>query len=523
MRGTNIESRFMNRILALLLLVTTALLAGPAQADPADISAASRSVVRVVLAAKDGSKVAFVGHGSGFVVAPDKVVTNAHVVEIARQESSVVIGIIPSQGGVSYGGRIIAYSPSNDLALIQVLDGGRLPPMTIFGGPVADGADVVAIGYPGSVDRAQGLDLDDLINPMSPVKTTGTVSGGRTTKQFDTLLHTAPIASGNSGGPLIDNCGRVLGANSFGSISDGNDAEFGFAVSAREILNFVRKAGVKAGVTATPCRSAAEISQKERLREATARAKVAAAKAAEADKRERAEAKLRTSISQDIIAERENRIAIAALMLALALLAAGGGGFLLWQGKRNPGIAAASAAGALLIGAVIIFLSRPDFSEIDDRVAAALKDDRPDSSPKQISKTTAGKYLCRINPERSRITVSQQDELPLEWAEGGCVNGRTQYGRDGAKWSRIFVPNSEQTVTINSFQPDRAELTEERYLMGLDAMTRARAIRSEYGNKACTADPAALADIEEMVKAIRAELPGQANESLVYECEKLTE
>ena len=171
----------MNRILALFLLVTAALLTGPAQADPADISAASRSVVRVVLAAKDGNKVAFVGHGSGFVVAPDKILTNAHVVEIARQEPSVVIGIIPSQGGTSYGGRIIAYSPGNDLALIQVLDGGRLPPMTIFGGPVDDGADVVAIGYPGSVDRAQGLDLDDLINPMSPVKTTGTISGGRTT------------------------------------------------------------------------------------------------------------------------------------------------------------------------------------------------------------------------------------------------------------------------------------------------------------------------------------------------------
>ena len=193
--------------LFLFVAITTAtLLTGPAQADPADISAASRSVVRVVLAAKDGDKVAFVGHGSGFVVAPDKIVTNAHVVEIARQESSVVIGIIPSQGGTSYGGKIIAYSPSNDLALIQVLDGGRLPPLTIFGGQVADGADVVAVGYPGSVDRAQGLDLDDLINPMSPVKTTGTVSGGRTTKQFDTILHTAPIASGNSGGPLIDNC-----------------------------------------------------------------------------------------------------------------------------------------------------------------------------------------------------------------------------------------------------------------------------------------------------------------------------
>ncbi|MEH6716797.1 trypsin-like peptidase domain-containing protein [Parasphingorhabdus flavimaris] len=505
--------------LALLLSVLTAtLLTGPAQADPADISAASRSVVRVVLAAKDGDKVAFVGHGSGFAVAPDKIVTNAHVVEIARQESSVVIGIIPSQGGTSYGGKIIAYSPGNDLALIQVLDGGRLPPMTVFGGPVGDGADVVAIGYPGSVDRAQGLDLDDLINPMSPVKTTGTVSGGRTTKQFDTILHTAPIASGNSGGPLIDNCGRVLGANSFGSISNGNDAEFGFAVSAREILNFLRKAGVKVATTATPCRSAAEISLEEQQREIAARAQVDAARDAEAEKRERAEAKLRTTISQDIIAARENRMAIAALILVLSLLAAGGAGVLMVQGKRNPAIGAAGGAGILLLAAIFTFLSRPDFSEIDDRVAASLKENEPKSLPQPTSIATSGKYQCTINPQRSRITVSQQNEMPLEWADSGCVNGRTQYGRDGAKWSRIFVPNQEQTITISSFQPDRSEFTEERYLVGLDTMTKARAIRAKYGNRACTTDDKALADIEDMVKAIRAELPGQANERLVYEC-----
>ena len=57
--------------------------------------------------------------------------------------------------------------------------------------------------------------------------------------------------------------------------------------------------------------------------------------------------------------------------------------------------------------------------------------------------------------------------------------------------------------------------------MDLDAMTKARAIRAEYGNKACTTDVKALADIEDMVKAIRAELPSQANESLVYECSKV--
>ncbi len=386
------------KFLLVLVIAATTFLTGPAQADPADIAAASRSVVRVVLAAKDGNKVAFVGHGSGFVIAPDKIVTNAHVVEIARQEPSVVIGIIPSQGSKSYGGRILAYSPSNDLALLQIQDGGRLPAMTVFGGAVADGADVVAIGYPGSVDRAQGLNLDDMITPMSPVKTRGTVSGGRSTKQFDTLLHTAPIASGNSGGPLIDNCGRILGANSFGSLSDGNDAEFGFAVSAREILTFLRKAGVKVGATATPCRSAAEISREEQERENAERAKIEAAKLAEAAEREAKQVKLRTTITQDIITERENQMAIAALMLALSLVAFGGAGFLITKGQRGPGIGTAGLGATLLIGAVIVFLSRPSFTEIEDRVAAALKDGDEDNQ-QALTIASSGKYQCTHDPE----------------------------------------------------------------------------------------------------------------------------
>lgn len=508
-----------NLVLVSVLLVA-GLLSVPAHADPADIQAASRSVVRVVLAATDGDKVAFVGHGSGFAVAPDKIVTNAHVVEIARSEPSVVIGIIPSQGGKSFGGKVIAYSPGNDLALIQVQDGGRIPAMTVFSGPVADGASVVAVGYPSSVDRAQGLDLDDLINPMSPVKTRGSVSGGRSTREFDTILHTAPIASGNSGGPLIDNCGRVLGANSFGSLSDGNDAEFGFAVSNREIMAFLRKAGVATNAASTPCRSSAEISREEQAREFAARAKVEAARRAEAAEREELEENLRTSISQDIITERENQMALAALMLFLSLAAIGGAVWLLMQEKVNPAKAAAVGAALLLLGAIIVFLSRASFSEIDDRVAVAMKEQMPDGGENnpQPARAEPGKYMCRLNPDRSRITVSQIDEVPFEWAEGGCVNGRTQYARDGARWSRIFVPNEEQTVTISSFDPDRSEYMTERYLLDLMAMTKARDIRKKYGNKACTTDVQVLSDIEDMVRAIRVELPGQANERLVYEC-----
>ncbi|WP_454890390.1 hypothetical protein [Sphingopyxis chilensis] len=71
----------MTRLIALLLaLVTFAL---PAHAAD-DISAASRSVVRVVtVAMMDGEVVGF-GHGSGIAISPTRIVTNAHVVEWRR-------------------------------------------------------------------------------------------------------------------------------------------------------------------------------------------------------------------------------------------------------------------------------------------------------------------------------------------------------------------------------------------------------------------------------------------------------
>jgi len=155
-------------------------LAGPTgvHAEQQDIAAAARGVVRVVLVATNGSDAYFVGHGSGFAVAPDKIITNAHVVELTREEKDLVIGVIPSEGTKTYGGKIIAFSPGNDLALIQ-LEEGQLPVSTFYAGAVSDGQHVTAIGYPGTVDRAQGLGLKQLVEPLGTVKTSGNVSSGR--------------------------------------------------------------------------------------------------------------------------------------------------------------------------------------------------------------------------------------------------------------------------------------------------------------------------------------------------------
>ena len=70
-------------------------LAAPAVADPGDIDAAARGVVRVVLIGDTGGEIAPVSHGSGFAVTPTRIVTNAHVIREALQDDTLRIGVVP--------------------------------------------------------------------------------------------------------------------------------------------------------------------------------------------------------------------------------------------------------------------------------------------------------------------------------------------------------------------------------------------------------------------------------------------
>ncbi|MDX3910304.1 MAG: serine protease [Sphingobium sp.] len=507
---------FARRFVAFLLLLG---FAATARADQMDLSAAARSVVRVALVATDGAEAYFVGHGSGVVVAPDKVLTNAHVVELAREEKNIVIGIVPSEGKKSYGGRIIAYSPGNDLALIQ-MDEGRLPPASFYAGAVTDGQHVTAIGFPGTVDRAQGLGLKEMVEPMNPVKTGGNVSAGRSGKSYDTVLHTAPLASGNSGGPLVDDCGRVLGVNSFGSISDGSDAEFGFAVSNREIASFLRQAGVTFLRTSAPCRSLADIDEAEARRAAQQAATQDAAARASAAARDAALSKARDAAEQDVISARENVMALAAVLLALAVLAAGAAGLNYTQGKQRPTIWFGVGGGVLLIGALLAFVLRPSFSSVEDRMAAASVDTGEVTTAQTVGYAAAGDNLCRIDEARSRITVSDTTDVPLNWTESGCANGREQYLPDGTEWTRVNSTADDAAISVSRFDPGTGTLRNERYLADADTLERARAIRARTDAGACTTDAAAMAKLKQMQGDLRAILPLQPNERLVYQCAK---
>ena len=453
------------------------------------------------------------------MVAPDKIVTNAHVVSDAQFDESVTFVIIPSEGSKTYEATLQATSPAKDLALLQLGAGARLIPASIYNGVVADGSDVFAIGYPANVDIALEQSEEDTLRPQMPVKTRGSISSGRSAKSVDSLLHTAPIAPGNSGGPLVDACGRVLGINSFGSLADGGGAEFYFAVSVRELSAFLGKQGVGLKSVSNECRSVAELTRAEAEREAAEREKIEAESRIARELRIGKEGQFRRDAEHQIITERENHIAFAALILVLCATAAGAA----WQfgerGKRNQMRIALASSVTLLLSAVIIFLIRPSFDEVEARVRMAMTPDIASSSKASpIASAQNSRLRCVIQPDRSRVTVSDTADILFEWKPDGCINGRTQYAEAAGSWSRSFVPVNDSHVSLVTYTPDRKTYRIERYLPSYEAMTKAREARQRYEARRCSADPEVRDKVDNMNKAIREVLPQTPNELLTFTC-----
>ncbi|MEM1053186.1 MAG: serine protease [Pseudomonadota bacterium] len=514
--------RFLLPVLTFFVLVPSS-----ANADPGDIDAAARGVVRVVLIDDSGEDAAPVTHGSGFAVGPRRIVTNAHVIREALLDDTLKIGIVPSEGDAGTFATPVAVSPRNDLALLEITDGAlRLPPLTLSGGVSGDMGEVSAVGYPMNVDLAQGLEIRDIFRAQPPVKSRGFLSGERPSRQFDTILHTAPIARGNSGGPLLDGCGRVLGVNSFGADSGGSDAEFFFAVSLRELLPFLRENGIEPSVNALPCTSIDELNAAERARfdqqRADAQARLDAREAELRDKR--AAAQMQAQI--EILDARDNAMALMVILLLLGI----GAGYtaaqlrigLAEKPENQPrAIIAAAVAGAAIIGAALVWLSRPSYSDIEERIAILMGEaedpDTPASDPDSVQ-AGDGTLICTLVPERSRITGARTDDVEFDWQADGCVNERTQYGLVGGEWTRVLVPSSEAVVSVSTYDPETRTYRTDRYLLGREDMLAAREARGKYAPPACGVTDAAQV-LGEQQSALIAMLPNRPNERLVYSCE----
>jgi hypothetical protein len=218
----------------------------------------------------------------------------------------------------------------------------------------------------------------------------------------------------------------------------------------------------------------------------------------------------REQLRDQILAERDTGLAVAGLLLVFGAMFLNGAMLLFARDDRKLALGAGTAGLVLMAGAPIAWAARPDLDQADTRLAA----DTPKRAPQ--SPAAAGSYLCRIDLERSRITVSEPRDETLDWSAAGCA-GDTQFAEADERWARADVSAREAVASIRRFDPAASRYTVERYFLPADTLAAARALQSKYPARGCSADSARLTG--NLTQALRDLLPPAPNERLVYGCD----
>jgi S1-C subfamily serine protease len=163
--------------------------------------AEAQTIARTAAASTEkvlGEACGYVQEGSAFVVGPGVLVTNAHVVAGERSTSVVV-------QGRQYPATVVYFNPTYDLAVVRT--GAPLgPPLTIDSSTVPAGTEGAVVGYPedGPLTVVPAAVAEHITAVGRNIYNEGTVK--RPVYQID-----ADVEPGNSGGPLVDSSGQVIG------------------------------------------------------------------------------------------------------------------------------------------------------------------------------------------------------------------------------------------------------------------------------------------------------------------------
>ena len=204
-----------------------------------------RSAALVLVPAQGGG----LSMGSGFFITPSLLVTNRHVIEKGDPNA---IYVTSEHLGAVYQGKVIAVAPhggavgNRDYAIVSFNEELQVDPLLIASS-VDNLATIVVAGYPGfltDIDpRTKRLLEDgDVSAAPSMIFDAGEVSIVQTPSTgIPIVIHTAQMSPGNSGGPLLDLCGRVVGINTFITTDPESGRRDFFSLASGDLMSFLRE------------------------------------------------------------------------------------------------------------------------------------------------------------------------------------------------------------------------------------------------------------------------------------------
>lgn len=230
--------RMYSILLCCVMLIILSDNAWAADAVPESVIKATESVVRILAEYPDGY-----GTGSGFVIKCDQestlIATNYHVVEGNPYSISVWIN---EEETVSAS--VLTYTDQKDICILELAYSVSLNPLTLAENSVKQGEAIYAAGFPAAADI---LSDKEAHTSEEATITDGIVSAVRkvTVSEYGTpitvLQINAAINAGNSGGPLFDADGKVVGINTYGT--DDSQGIFG-AIDICELQSFLEDEAV---------------------------------------------------------------------------------------------------------------------------------------------------------------------------------------------------------------------------------------------------------------------------------------
>ena len=287
MKRKKSHRRFGFAVLAVPTLLCLLVLSAGARAAELDTTKADQSIVRIVGVAwvtnpqtgrTDDLLPVPLWFGAGFVINGNgDVVTNYHVAHapeinddlaklLETELRGAVLTLIVLDGGTEpsrWKRATVKWASSEmDLAVLSV-DGLHRPPLPLSEGALQPGATVSAAGFPGAVDLQLAQALQNHEEPkLTPDMVVPTWSRGIVSRVVEQpwpgqhvaipiVQHEAKIDEGNSGGPLFNTCGEVVGVNTEGA--KGALSSFYFSSAAAALAQNLRTTGIPFQSSSAAC------------------------------------------------------------------------------------------------------------------------------------------------------------------------------------------------------------------------------------------------------------------------------